>query len=314
MTRMLNEVAAAQDGLVTRAQALAELSLGELRHRLGRTWAIVLPGVYATFRGPLTDRQRCRAALLYAGERAQLGDLTALQRYAVRYLPAEPEVHLLIPAAEHRASRGFVVVRRTHRLPDPRVIEGLPYCSAERALVEAAARIGVARTAEALFTDAVGRGIARVDALLVEAGHVTGRGSGVVRRAVLEVANGARSAPEIDFVRLCRRSKELPEPLLNPLLELPDGRRVSPDALFPGSPLVHETNGRAFHADEDSFESLQERHDSMTAAGLTVLHNAPRRIRREDEMVLAEVLTCYRRLAGRGLPPGVRLVRPSAAA
>ncbi|HVT64030.1 MAG TPA: hypothetical protein VHD81_02635 [Mycobacteriales bacterium] len=309
----LTALAAQQDGIVTRTQALAELSVSELRQRLAKSWSMTLPGVYATFRGELTHRQRSRAALLYAGESAQLADVTALARYGVRYLPPESDLYVLIPAEQHRASRGFVVVRRTHRIPEPRLIEGLSYCPPERALVEAAARIGVPQTAHAMLADAVNRRIAGVAALTEEAEHSTGRGAGVARRAVMEIASGARSAPEVDFVRLCRSSPELPEPLLNQVLVLPDGRRVIPDALFPGAPLIHEVNGREFHEGEDLFESMQERHDAITAAGLTALHNSPRRIRREGRAVLGEVVACYRRLAGQGLPPGVRLIESAAA-
>ncbi|MGN6473604.1 MAG: hypothetical protein ACTHK4_08155, partial [Mycobacteriales bacterium] len=135
---------------------------------------------------------------------------------------------------------------------------------------------------------------------------------GIARRAVAEVVNGARSAPEVDLVHLCRSSPDLPEPMLNRTLVLPDGRKVIPDALFPGSPLIHEVNGREFHSGEDLFESMQERHDVMTAAGLTVLHNSPRRIRRDGRNVLAEVVACYRRLAGQPLPPGVHLLAAAA--
>ncbi|WP_297777217.1 hypothetical protein [Mycobacterium sp.] len=313
MTQSLADLAAAQDGLLTRTQALAELTIGELRQRLARSWTMTLPGVYATFRGGLTPRQRCRAALLYAGEHAQLADVTALAKYGVRYLPPDTSVHVLIPAERHRASRGFVVVRRTHRAPEPRRIDGLSYCPPERALVEAAARLGQRQTAHAFLADAVGQGIARLDVLAEEVVHVTGRGAGIARRAVTEIAGGARSAPEIDFAHLCRTRRELPEPLLNRVLVLPDGRRVIPDALFPGSPLVHEVNGREFHSGEDLFESMQERHDAMTAAGMTVLHNSPRRIRREADTVVAEVVACYQRLSGQGLPPGVRLLDTDAA-
>lgn len=310
MAHDLEQVAAHQDGLVTRKQALVDLSVGELRQRLARRWQLVLPGVYATFTGRLSARQRNRAALLYAGGSAQLADITALTCYGVRYLPRGDAVHVLIPATEHRASKAFVEVRRTHRLPHPRVIDGLPYCPPERSLVEASARIGDQRTANAVMSDAVQRGLAHVDGLMAERPHLNGRGAGIARRAIDEIASGARSAPEIDFLNLCRGSKELPPLLVNPLLELPDGRRIRPDVLAPDAPLVHETNGRSYHADEDAFESMQARHDAMTAPGLTVLHNSPRRIRREGTAVLSEFVACYRRLAGQPLPPGVRLIDP----
>jgi hypothetical protein len=305
----VSEFLACQDGLIARSQALLVISVSTLRHQLGRRWMIVLPGVYAGFTGALSDRQRKRAALLYAGKRALLADVTSLADLGVRFVPQQRSIHVQIPSVEHRASRGFVVVRRTHRLPPSRLLNGLPYCPPERALVEASARLGDQRTARAMIADAVQRQIAHLDGLEAELPHLSGRGSGVARRAISDVLAGARSAPECDFLDLCRRDRRLPEPLTNPLLRLPGGRTISPDALFLDAGLVHETNGRGPHAHEDGFEDMQERHDAMTTAGLTVLHNAPRQLRLEGTRVTSEVLACYQRLAGRGLPPGVILLR-----
>lgn len=313
MDQKIEEILARQDRLITRSQALTVLSVGAIRHLLGRRWMIVLPGVYAGFTGDLSERQHKRAALLYAGDNAQLGDVTSLAAYGVRYLPPSNLLHVLIPAVEHRASSSFVVIRRTHRLPQPRTISGFPHCPPERSLVEASARIGDRRTARAMMADAVQRHIAHAARLQAEIPHLSGRGAGVARRAINDIVMGGRSAPELEFLELCAQRGDLPQPLLNPLLELPGGRRVSPDALFRDAGLVHETNGRGPHADEDPFEYMQARHDAMTAAGLVVLHNSPRQLRQEGERVIDEVAACHRQLAGRGLPPGVRLLRESAA-
>jgi hypothetical protein len=286
------------------------MSLAELRHHLSRDWQVVLPGVYAAFSGTVSERQRLRAALLYAGEKAMLADATALDGYRVRYLPAHPEIYVLIPAAVKRASRDGVVVRRTHRMPPPRTLAGLPYCPPERALIEFAARMCDRRTARAVIADAVQRKIVVPEGLLRELPHVTGRGAGLVRAAAEDVlGRGARSAPEADFLDLCAAVPELPTPLVNPLLQLPDGMKVSPDSLFYGAAVVHETNGRGPHGDEDAFESMQVRHDAMTAAGLVVLHNSPRSLLLEPDRVMRELLVCVHRHDGRGLPPGVILLR-----
>jgi hypothetical protein len=98
MTTALKILLDRQDGLVRRSQALGCMSLAELRHHLSRDWQVILPGVYAAFSGTVSERQRLRAALLYAGERAMLADATALDGYRVRYLPAHPETFVLIPA------------------------------------------------------------------------------------------------------------------------------------------------------------------------------------------------------------------------
>jgi hypothetical protein len=160
-----------------------------------------------------------------------------------------------------------------------------------------------------LIADAVQREIARTDALIAEIPHLAGRGSGLARRAVEDIVAGARSAPECEFLDLCRCVKGLPLPLPNPLIQLPDGRIVSPDALWPNARLVHETNSRRWHAGEDHFESTQERADALTTAGFIVLSNAPRQIRQDSERIKHQVAKLYRENAGRDLPPGVVLLR-----
>jgi hypothetical protein len=310
MSQELNAILQRQEGMVRRSQALQEMSLDRMRHLLGRSWQIVLPGVYASFTGTVSERQRLLAALLYAGGGARLADVTALARYGVRYLPRGQQIHVLIPAAVKRANRDGVLVRRTHRMPPARQLDGLPYCPPERALVELCARICDRRTATAVIADAVQRQIAVPERLALELPHLTGRGAGDARAAVLAVIElGARSAPEADFLGMCAGYPELCAPLVNPLLELPDGRRVSPDSLFLDAAVVHETNGRGPHAEEDAFESMQVRHDALTAAGFIVLHNTPRSMSRDADRVMREVLACVTRYAGRGLPPGVTMLR-----
>lgn len=309
MTFALDLQLDSQDNVITRQQAMQHMSLDTVRHRLGSRWQILLPGVYLAATGTPSIRQRLRAALLYGGPLALLGDATALGAYEVRYLPVDPAIHLLLPAEVRRVNRDGVVVRRTHRPPTPRILNGLPYCPPTRALIEFAARTGDRRVATAVLADAVQRGITSAELLALEVVHVTGRGAGVARLVVADILEGVRSAPEADFAALCSRSTILPPPVLNALLGLPDGRKVSPDALWTEAGLVHETNGREYHAGEDDFEDMQSRHDAMTAAGLTVLHDAPRQLLRDGARILDQVETCYRRDAGRGLPPGVHLLR-----
>ena len=151
------------------------------------------------------------------------------------------------------------------------------------------------------------------DVLIHEAVHGPTRGRPKLARVIETLSQGIRSAAEHDFRSLVMRSRVLPEPQWNSLLQLPGGQLVSPDALFEEAGLVHETNGRRFHAAEDLFEDMQRRHDVMVAAGLVVLHNSPRRLASEARVVIDEVEACYRRNAGRGLPPGVTIVRRGAA-
>lgn len=309
----LESILAQQDSVITRRQALEYLTDHALQHRLRRGWQILLPGVYLAVTGTPTPRQWRIAALVYGGDGAQLADATALEAYGVRYLPPDTTIRLLLPASERRANRDGVTVRRTQRLPPPRNIEGLRFSPPARALSDLTARVNDDRLAVAVVADAIQRQIATAHELVSELRHVCGRGAGAAHRMIAWIEAGVRSAPEADFLDICRRSRILPTPLVNPLLELPSGRRISPDTLFLEAGLVHETNGRAHHAAEDRFDDMQARHGAMSAAGLIVLHSSPRQLLNEPDRVLAEVEACYQRYKDAGLPAGVNLLRDHAA-
>jgi hypothetical protein len=134
------------------------------------------------------------------------------------------------------------------------------------------------------------------------------RNARLTDEAMAHLRAGVQSVAEGDFRLLAQASLVLPPLLYNATLRLPDGTLVSPDALALDAGLVHETNGRVAHERADLFDQMQARHDLMTAAGLTVLHNTPLRLTRRGREAIAEVERCYLRLAGRGLPPGVELV------
>ena len=313
MRGSLDETFASQDGLITRHQALGFLPDNVLRRRLGRHWQVVLPGVYSAGLAPLTDRQRVRAALLYAGPESMLSDSSSLRLHGLPFVPEDPLVYVLIPDTVQRLSRQFVVTKRSWRLPDVAVVGGLPTAPLCRSLCEFGARHESERDSLAVLAGAVQQGRVRLADLVEEAHAGQARGRPRLLRALAPLEAGVRSAPEADFRALVTRSRLLPPPLWNSLIELPDGRRFSPDALFEDAAVVHEVNGRQFHAPdeagEDVFDAMQRRSDALVAAGFVVLHNAPRRLREEPRQVVREVEAAYRQHAGRGMPRGVKLLR-----
>jgi hypothetical protein len=151
--------------------------------------------------------------------------------------------------------------------------------------------------------------------LRFEAEHGPARGRPRLLRTIEALTRGVRSLPERDFLELADASPVLPPLLYNCLLRLPDGSLLSPDAFAPDAALIHETNGRRFHApeadggDDDLFEETQARMDRAVTAGLTLLANAPTRIRTHGREVIKQFEECYLREKGRGLPPGVTIVR-----
>jgi hypothetical protein len=304
----LAQVVARQAGMISRAQALRHMSEGALRNNLGRRWRVVLPGVYATSLSPLTMQQRLWAARLYAGANMRFTDVTVLATCGVRYLPADTDLHLLVPWEQTRKPFDFVKVTRTRYLPDPVPFGSFAGVPVERALVDFASRTRDRRAATAVFADAVQRRIASLDRLEAAAALATRRSRKCPQTVVVDLRAGIRSAPEQDFRDIAMRA-HAPMPLFNPLIELPTGRRISPDALIEDCGLIHETNGRTAHAEEDLFESMQERHDALTTAGFTVLHNSPRRLWTDSALVRTEWEQCACRLTGKGMPPGVVILR-----
>lgn len=299
---------AATPRLVRRCHAVAALSERAVDAKLGREWQVILPGVYAMDFEPLDDLDRCRAALLYAGPASVLTDTSALRIYGLPYVPDDSYVRVLVPNEVHRDSRDFVVIRRTPYMPKPVRYGDVRLAPIARAIRDLTLRSPNERSSLAVAAAAVQRGQITVADLRRELKTAAARGRPRLRRLIGVLSSGVRSAPEQDFRLLVRGSRVLPEPLWNPRLRLPDGREVCPDALFVDAGLVHETNGREFHAAEDLFDDMQRRHDALVAAGFAVLHNSPRRIRTDPRGVLAEVEATYLRLRGSGLPAGVEIL------
>lgn len=104
----------------------------------GGPWQRILPGVYLTVTGEPTLDQLDMAALLYAGDGAMITSLAALRRYQIR-APQGRVVQVLIPASRHRASRAFVAVQRTTRIPRRFSVAGpIQYVLPARAVADAA--------------------------------------------------------------------------------------------------------------------------------------------------------------------------------
>jgi hypothetical protein len=184
----------------------------------------------------------------------------------------------------------------------------LRYLEPAAAVIAAIRRMHSPRTALAAASDAVQRGIVDPQELLVA--HLRGprRNARIADAAVEHVCAGVRSAPEADARLVLDASSTLPRVDDNVWLRLADGRTLCVDSLVRSSAVVHEVNGRSAHRRDDLFEDMQVRHGLLTAAGFTVLHSSPRRIRSHPRELLAQVERCHELYDGRGLPPRVEIL------
>jgi hypothetical protein len=264
--------------------------------RSGR-WRQVLPRVYATFTGKLTEQQRLIAAWLYAGPAAQIAGVSALRMHGLRYLPASPthEVHVLVPHEQRVRSVRFVRVHRTTH-PDRRAMSNglLKVCHPARAVADTARTCRSLATVRAMVAQVVQEDMATVSQLHAELGRSRRNGSAVLRTALAEVADGVRSAAEAALRTTLSRSRLLPAIAWNPALVTADGRRLpTPDAWIEQVGLAIEVDSREFHISPADWERTLRRHNELARYGAQVLHFPPSQIYRAPGAVLDTVEQTY---------------------
>jgi hypothetical protein len=261
---------------------------------------VVLPGVYGAYGNQLTAAQREIAAVLYAGRGCVITGFTALRRQGVR-VPFTDTVDILIPATTRRLSMGFVQIHRTARMPErPWELDGIRWAPPYRALADAVRAQMEFRDARALVADAVQHGKCTVRQLAAELAAGPRQGSGALRAALEEVANGVASVAEGDLRKLIK-SGGLPEPMYNAKLFVGDAFLARPDVWWAEAGVAVEVDSREWHLSPADWERTQIRHAAMSAHGILVLHFAPRRIRADGATVLAELRATIE--AGQRRPP-----------
>jgi hypothetical protein len=304
LTRMhippeLLRIAAAQDGLVKRRQALDHgMTRDGIRHALGRggRWQRIVKGVYATFTGSLQERHLVRAALLHAGPHAMVTGAIACRAYGLRYAPAADRPVILIPEHVKRVPIPIATIRRTRHLPEPRHVRSFPCAPPDRAAIDACRDESSLRTVRAMLCEIVQRGLTTSEHLVETLAAGRTAGSALARRAVDDVVAGCRSAPECELRDLFATSTILGEARWNQPLPDARGEDLRPDACLDAARLVVEVESIEWHRFGEAPELTERRRARLAALGWTVLPVSPRRIREEPQAVLSQIESAY--LAG----------------
>ena len=168
-----------------------------------------------------------------------------------------------------------------------------------RAVADAVRPMTDMNSVRAVVAGAVQRGRCSIAHLAEELDAGPTCGSGLLRRALAEVADGVRSVAEADLRDLIRWA-HLPTPLYNPRL-LVDGEFLAmPDCWWPESGVAGEADSRAWHFSPRDWEQTMARHAQMSAHGIVVLHFSPRQIRYQRNQVANIIRRAL--AAGRELP------------
>lgn len=220
------DVLIAQDGVLTRQQALQLMSRHQLYALVGSgRWTNPATGVFVNHNGPLTERQREWVALLAAPPGSVLGGLTALRLDGfTAFTPEAPVVVAKMGASKigyadiclHWST--FLDDRDVHPLRAPRRTRPA------RSVVDAASWEPQQKRAREIVLAAAQRGIIAPQQLR-EA--LTRRGAcrhrGLIVESYLDAGGGIQSLPERDFDRL-RRECGLPAPDRQSVLRRADGK------------------------------------------------------------------------------------------
>jgi very-short-patch-repair endonuclease len=283
-----------QDGIISRRQALRFVSSGALRHRLGiGAWQQVHHGIYVAAKTRTLTESQCRVVASLsagAGRPAPLAGLSALQLLGLRGFGSFG-VHVLIPSRwRDHDPPSFAIVHRTtairadelHRTTTP------PCICAGRSVVDAAQWAVSDQQAAALVAASFQQRLVG----LPEVAEAVARQPRARRRALVldiagDAADGAHSLPEIDFLRLCRRTG-LPTPKCQMRRTDATGRRRYLDAYFEEYGVHVEIDGEQ-HDDARARWADMKRQNDLWVAGDRVLRFPAWLVRRRPAEVAAQV-------------------------
>ncbi|MGP4020325.1 hypothetical protein [Saccharopolyspora sp. 5N708] len=255
--------------------------------------------------------QRYDAALRYAGPDAMLTGVNAAQLGGLQRLPEAVAVHVLIPHRSRCISSKFVTVERTTRLPVPEKRAGFRVAPLVRALLDAARRFRKLDEIRALLAEAVQRGLVQPQLLKKELEAGSGRGTRLCRIVLDEMLANVHSVAEGWAFRLAERSG-LPPMQWNVRVLDGSGKLLGiPDGWIDEVGLAWQIDSRAYHLSPISYDATVQRHSTMTAAGIIVVHTLPTQLRSAPSTVVEQLRGAYHLATQRPRPP-VTAVRPAA--
>jgi hypothetical protein len=263
-----------QDGIIARRQLLAcGLSPAQARQRIDTGhWRPVLPGVYATFTGPLSEIGRIWAAVLYAGPEACAARGTALWLAGVLDRPPLL-IHLDVPAHRRvRAPAGIRVhlkrayPRHRHPTANPprtRIEEAVLDLTDDELDMEKVLGIVLQTTQRRLTT------ASRLRSAL--AGRARHRWRALLDEVLAEADAGIASPLERRYARDVEKRHGLPCGERNRPEARPGGGRWYRDVRYPEWSTVVELDGQEAHPTDQRFRDLR-RDNLAVVQGERVLH------------------------------------------
>lgn len=302
-------------GVVTRAQLReAKVSDSSITTRCapGGPWQWVLPGVYLLHNGHPSQLQRSLAALAYGGPGSLISGRVGLAAHGFGADATSNEVHLLIPSGNHRASKSFVRIERTSRMPDAIKVGSLRVAPLVRALADSTRAMRTDDRCTRLIAEVVQRGGATLGEIIRELEDGPRRYSALSNRIVRDLRDDAHSVAELHAQKLYARSG-LPPMLHNVEIHTVDGRLLCiVDNWLDTVGLAWEIDSLAHHLSPAEHARTMARRTDMQGNGLIVLSHLPNEIRDHPDKVIAD-LRAHIDIASQRPRPPVTMRRRGAA-
>lgn len=291
------DVIAEHEQVVEVSDLLPFLSRAAVRWQLdsGR-WQQPCHGIIVTHSGPLTDIQRLRVAVSWAGPGAALAGLTAARLDGFEGFTGRDEspIHLVVPAgwSSRRAKPDLPLVVHYSRRLGPDAIHPLKRprrTRIARSVVDAASWMPTMRGAQAILAAGVQQGLTTVDELAAVAqANPRLRRRKLIACTLADIAGGARALSELDFARLVIRAYRLPEPDRQRRRKDSQGKNRYLDACWDEAKLVAEVDG-AQHMDALQHWDDMNRDNDLTVGGYRVLRFPAWLVRYHPELVAAKL-------------------------
>ncbi|WP_235968599.1 hypothetical protein, partial [Streptomyces mesophilus] len=189
-------------------------------------------------------------------------------------------IDVLVPRTRRLRSVGFARVARTHAMPQPQDVTGLPVAPVPRALADAVGQLDDAGAVRRLLMEAVRGGHCEPAAIVRELNHARLLSRPHVVDAVDSLLAEGRAIAEDRLFRMVAEFG-LPDPLWNVDLRLPGGPHLGGvDAYWPDQAVAVELDTRAPRQDDDALWSEYARkREHLERLGITVVHITPRKLR-----------------------------------
>lgn len=265
--------AAAQFGLVTRAQATEELSAGALYRRLAS--GILVPaerGVYRLVGAPPSWRQRAMARCLVLGEGVAVSHLAAAYLWQATSI-APPPIQVTLPPGR-RSTRGRPAPRRLP-LPPTDITQrwGIPVTTPARTVLDLSTMV-TRPLLERVVDDLIRSRRFRVDDMverLDRGGPLPRFRKDRIREVVSpRLERGLGASPREDWVVDVLLVACLPMPARNLIVEV-DGHLLELDCAYPDELIAIEYDGLGAHGDVRHFHSDRHKSTVLQLHGWMVL-------------------------------------------